>query len=652
MSFLKYAYREGALIAVKEAGNPIAFIQDVLNNRKVLKDNPGAQKLYDEARDWSQAAEQRSLNLRGDVDARYAEQIKRESSLSHLDDDADYARVLQEMEDATPGVRKAVKDRDHSTDQLNAVLLETISSRHRAEAAQAAQEGLSQAKDTMVRGAKGLGAGGLVLGAGGAGAHHAIKESSPRWLVGGVNPSRGGTIASGLGGALAGGAAAPVVAGDEWESDSSLGKAMRVLQGVGLGATAGITGHDRFGALGGLGGAASGIGLAAGLDKIKPEDDGSDLNFSGRALSEGAKSSLTASMALSSLLRGGGGRGLAEGAFKSMGGGAHRLLRGLIDKQAPARKAGDALNVGGSPGFDFLSADDAVMAAMRRDAPQEEMIELLKNQKPFYENLPPEMAAKLKPVSDEMRQKFQKDLARADDFSYEDAQDAVRQRLKAQASDLGDMRFNPTAKHIPDSETQHLYGEDRRGLYQALAAGDTAKADEYMALMSGRHPEVQFPELDAWDNPSARQTMNEYLKRLPEADQPAALKELQALADDKAGGLLGGMAMKPFDTGGLAGLISHLRDKPVGPVGKTFDYMFGSPNVAKAVDEADAIYKVPAKKYFGATAKDILGGSAAGAGFIPLAVGSRMLDRARGIDPATGALVPEWKQDLNELLGR
>ena len=107
-------------------------------------------------------------------------------------------------------------------------------------------------------------------------------------------------LLTGLGGAALG-TGATVASMPE---DASTGE--KILSGITggmLGGAAGLTGFDRFGLKGALGGAALGTGASVGLSKLMPEGEGWGP-MTGRALAEGTRGSLAATLLASSLMPG------------------------------------------------------------------------------------------------------------------------------------------------------------------------------------------------------------------------------------------------------------------------------------------------------------------------------------------------------------
>ena len=112
--------------------------------------------------------------------------------------------------------------------------------------------------------------------------------------------SMAGPVANILGGGAVGATAANMALP---ENATTGERVMAALGGGALGAGGALTGYDRFGIKGALGGAGLASGLGYGLSKVAPEGEGF-LDMSGRALASGTQGSLGASLLASSLMPG------------------------------------------------------------------------------------------------------------------------------------------------------------------------------------------------------------------------------------------------------------------------------------------------------------------------------------------------------------
>ena len=421
-------------------------------------------------------------------------------------------------------------------------------------------------------------------------------------LLGGVKPSGRGSAASLVLGGVGGAAAAPYLNQEDWDESSSLSKAWQRFQGGLLGASSALTGHNRFGLAGTLGGLGVGVGANYGLSAIAPEGESMGAR-AGNAAIEAIKSSMGASLLANSMFRGGGIRNALDGiAYKQLStfgesGVRAEEARGVLDFADRASKFKK----------DPYALALPVSIQKRHGVPVTRGSDPMDLDRSYHSirHLTSSGAVPMLPkTTNNLVGHLDKVVSDSGSSSWarEEAQvvlDALKELGLEGATDQGILR----KLHVSTKENKS--GAPIEVLQQL---GKSVGMDDYADTL--RH---------FYDTSSVDSLQKKFLKM-----SPAELaKELrQGYVEDDIAPLYEGLyekiLMGPVDSGGPGKWVSDLRGVKQGPVSKGIDYWLGSPEVAALVKEHGGLNNVPAGKYLASMGKDIGIGSAIALGAAPV----------------------------------
>lgn len=428
-------------------------------------------------------------------------------------------------------------------------------------------------------------------------------------LLGGVKPSGRGSAASLVLGGLGGAAAAPYLNQEDWDESSSLSKAWQRFQGGLLGASSALTGHNRFGLAGTLGGLGVGVGANYGLSTVAPEGESMGAR-SGRAALEAIKSSMGASLLANSMFRGGGIRNavdraankqittFAEGQIAATERAGNVNFAELADsfKEAPDafRLPKRALKEVGVPHTRMSSYKDS--KGVTHDI--EEVINSLEGLSSSG-HLPLRTTTSNK-LTEHLRS-VKRNPEAYTDYDWKDAQQALSALRGHGLEGASDQEILRKLHQVPNSTVGRY---DDLGKQFTKAVG----ADTHDDML--RH---------FYDTTSVDELAAKY-KNMPREELAAALRSghISDMADPFYEGLYEKGLMGAVDAGGPGKWIADLRGVKQGPVSKGIDYWLGSPEVAALVKEHGGLHNVPAGKYLASMGKDIGIGSAIALGAAPV----------------------------------
>lgn len=425
-------------------------------------------------------------------------------------------------------------------------------------------------------------------------------------LLGGAKPVGRASALSLLLGGVGGAVAAPYLNQDDWNKSTSLSKAWQRFQGGLLGASSALTGHNRFGLAGTLGGMGVGIGANYGLSKLAPTGD-SMGSRAGNAALEAIKSSMGASLLANSMFRGGGIRNAIDGlARKQIGNFAESNVRGM-ENAGRVNFTEMAEEFKKDP--DVFRLPESVLKDHGIPTRQKTIYKDSKGVSHDAENVLTNLrdfaSAGHAPMRDTTSHKLVEHLRRVSESDNSWARADARSVLqKLEGHGLHEASDQDILRKLHTGENPEItnYSEIGRQLAGSVGA---ANHDDML-----RH----FYDTTPLD------TLSKKYNDMPHAELAHALRgaHVQDTAAPLYEGLYEQLLMGAVDAGGPGKWIADLRGTKQGPVSKGIDYWLGSPEVAALVKEHGGLHNVPAGKYISSMAKDIGVGSAIALGAAPI----------------------------------